>query len=53
MKYKTREYMAAPIVSGDTVLGVLTVVNRQRESGWANLPKTRSCWPTGWAVRAA
>lgn len=33
MKYKTREYMAAPIVSGDTVLGVLTVVNRRPESG--------------------
>ena len=33
MKYKTREYMAAPIVSGDAVLGVLTVVNRRTESG--------------------
>lgn len=33
MKYKTREYMAAPVVNGDTVLGVLTVVNRRTESG--------------------
>lgn len=33
MKYKTREYMAAPVVSGDTVLGVMSVVNRREESG--------------------
>ena len=33
MKYKTREYMATPVVSGDTVLGVMSVVNRDRESG--------------------
>ncbi|MGI9413820.1 MAG: GAF domain-containing protein [Hyphomicrobiales bacterium] len=33
MKYKTREYMAAPIVSGDAVLGVLTVVNRRKGTG--------------------
>ena len=32
MKYKTREYMAAPVVSGDTVLGVMSVVNRREDS---------------------
>ncbi len=33
MGYKTAEYMAAPVVSGDTVLGVMSVVNRREESG--------------------
>lgn len=33
MKYKTREYLAAPVASGDTVLGVMSVVNRRPESG--------------------
>lgn len=33
MGYKTAEYMAAPVVSGDTVLGVMSVVNRRPESG--------------------
>lgn len=32
MKYKTREYMAAPVVSGDSVLGVMSVVNRRESS---------------------